>query len=104
MCEIKPKSRIIIYNTTAHPFKTHHHHAQGQHQEGWRHQPKVNLAPKFIHPATCCFGEPIIDRGKEWEDKSAENRIVEVADNPVCIVQVQVKRDRRVWRPGKSTQ
>src|SRR5215213_1765957 len=104
MCEIKSKSRIIIYNTAAHSFKTHHHHTKGQHQEGWRHQPKVNLAPEFIHSATRRFGKPIIDRGKEREDKSTENRIVEVTNDPIGVMKMEVKRNRCIWRPGKTTQ
>ena len=31
------------------------------------------------------------DCGKEWEDKSAENGIVEVADDEVSVLQVKIR-------------
>ena len=48
------------------------------------------LPESLVHAAACCFGEPVIQRGKEREDKSAEDRIVEVPDDEICIMQMKV--------------
>jgi len=50
----------------------------------------MDLAERLVHAAACCFGEPEVQRGKEREHKSAEDRIVEVANDKVGVVQVQV--------------
>src|ERR1041384_4204998 len=82
--------RIIIRNTATHTQQAHAHHSQCQYQAGWGHDPEMHLAPKLVHPATGRFGEPVIDRSKEWEDKSPKDRVVEMTHDEVCIGQVKI--------------
>src|SRR5687767_10068477 len=55
MLVIETKSRIIIYDAAAHPFKADDHHTDAQYKERRRHQPKMDFAPKFAHTATGSF-------------------------------------------------
>src|SRR5688572_3033161 len=88
---IKTKRRIIIHDSAAHPAQTNHHHTEGQHKERGSHKPEVHFAPEFAHTATGGFGIPVIDCSKKREYKATENRIVEVANYPISIMQVEIK-------------
>src|SRR5689334_19131120 len=87
---ISHQVRIIIRNPATHAHQANAHHAQGQYQEGWGHQPEMELAPKLVHTATRRFGEPVIDRGKEGKDESAKNRIMEVTHDEICVSQMEI--------------
>src|SRR5688572_6265750 len=76
--KVKPKRRIIIDNTAAHPSETNYHHSQSQDEERWRHHPEMDLAPEFIHTTACGFGKPVIDGSKKRKDEAAKNRIVKM--------------------------
>src|SRR6185503_707649 len=104
MCRVKTQGRIIIHYATAHAKQANPHHPKSQHQERGRHQPEMHLAPKLAHAATGRFGIPVIDRCKEREDETTEDRIVEMPDNEICIMQMQVKGDGSVWRSSKTAQ
>src|SRR6266498_108557 len=90
---VKPKRRIIIHDAAAHTEQTNAHHAKGQDKERGCHDPEVHLAPELVHAATGRFREPVIQRRKEREDESAEDRIVEVTYDEVSISQMQVCRN-----------
>ena len=62
---------IIIHDAAAHPQKADAHHPEGQNEEGGGHQPS-GPAPEFIHTPPGGFGEPVVERCKEWEDKSTK--------------------------------
>ncbi len=80
------------------------HLAQGHHIKRRQHQPEVELAEPFaVHPPAG-FREPVIDRGKKWEDKTPEHRRVEVADNPVRIVKVEIGGNCGIWRPSQTAE
>src|SRR5687768_3946193 len=104
MAAFNAKRRIIVHDAAAHPAQTNGHHTEGQHKERRGHQPEVHLSPELAHAAAGCFGEPIINRGEEREDKAAKDRIVKMSDNEVSVMQMKIEGDGSVWRSSKTTQ
>src|SRR6185503_20031475 len=95
---------IVICDAAPHPAQADKHHSQCQGEKGGCHQPEVHLAPTLVHSTADCFGIPIIDGCEEWEDKSTENRIMEVSHNPVGIMQMQIEGDHGIRGTGNTTQ
>src|SRR5215216_3303604 len=94
--------RVIVCDAAAHTNETDAHHTEGQYEERGGHHPEMDLAPEFVHAATGRFRVPVIQRGKEREDKAAEDRVMEVTDHKIRIGQVQVHGNGGMWRSGKT--
>ena len=60
--------------------------------KGNERNPKMNLANNLIHVPPKHFGEPVKDASKNGEDAAAEDNIMNMRHNIVCIVDVDVYR------------
>ena len=61
MRQVKTEQGIIVRDAAAHPQQTNAHHGKGHYQESRGYDPEMQLAQLFVHAATGCFGEPVVD-------------------------------------------
>src|SRR4030066_1048082 len=81
-------------------------HAEKEHRKvkgvkaGKEHEERPVGAPRVVHTARH-LGEPVVEPGGEGEARAPELYVVEVADDEVCVVQVQVHGESAEHQPGK---
>src|SRR5690606_12784722 len=52
--------------------------------------PEVDLAPEVVHLSTEHLREPIVDRSKGGDDRDRHERVVEVGQHEIGVVQIDI--------------
>ncbi len=102
MREVQAQGGVIVGNAPAHAHQAQAHLPQAHQPEAGRHQPEVQLAQRLVVHAARDLGIPVVNGRHEGEDEAAEHRGVEMADDPVAVVQVQVGGHRRQDGAGEA--
>src|SRR5215213_10260933 len=62
----------------------------------------MDFAPEFVHETAGHFRIPIIDAGKEREDGSGRDDVMEMRDDVVSVVQMQIDEAEAERETGQT--
>src|SRR5437867_2716846 len=62
----------------------------------------MHFAPKLAHLSASCFREPVIDAGKNTEERYRHDEVMEIIDDVVGIVQIKIGRIKRQRNARKT--
>src|SRR5699024_1440689 len=69
-----------------------------------KQHPKMNLAPGFVQHLAGKFWPPEIETGEHRKHDGAEDDVMEVGDNKICIGNVKIERRSRKNDAGQPSE
>ena len=84
--------QAAVVQPAVHPAQALDEHRHEHRVDADERAPEVNLAEHVVHLPACRLREPVIDAGKEREDRPRRHDVVEVGDDVIGVVQVDVRR------------